>query len=161
MKLKALYHGSPNTAIEVLEPREENPGHRLRGKYVFATQHKELAAMFLAPKVAPMQMSKFGEQYVLIAQCTEQDYRKADTGGAVYELPSDTFQQGSTDMPEIEWFSSEPIRPKHREVYASSLSAMEQCGVKIYFVDDVTYAAIQTAADHGWDILQSLSSSNS
>jgi hypothetical protein len=161
MKPNVLYHGSPNQDIAILEPSEESLGHKLPGEYVFATQYKELAVMFLAPKVAPMQMSQFGKHYILIAQCTEQVYRNADKAGAIYELPSDSFQQGGTDMPEVEWYSSEPIRPKHRDVYASSLDAMDQCGVKVYFVNETTYTAIQNAEDHGWGILQSLSPANS
>lgn len=88
MKPKTLYHGSPDTTIEILEPREESPGHKLPGKYIFAAQHKESAAMFLAPKVAPMQMSQFKNTYVHIAQCAEQGHREADNGDAIYEPPS-------------------------------------------------------------------------
>jgi hypothetical protein len=160
MKPNVLYHGSPNTAIEILEPREESPGHKLPGKYVFATQHKELAAMFLAPKVAPMQMSQFGSQYILIAQCTDQTYKSADQGGAIYELPPITFQQGPTDMPDIEWFSNTSVKPSNKEAFITSLDAMQKCDVKVYFVDADTYNAIQKAEDHGWDVLQSLSSSS-
>lgn len=157
MKPKVLYHGSPNIDIDVLEPREESPGHAVPGKYVFASQHKELAAMFLAPKVAPMQISQFGEEYILIANCTEQAYKNADKGGTIYALPAATFQKGATDMPDVEWFSSKPVRSSNKETYTSSLDAMHKCNVRVYFVDDATYTAVQTADDYGWGILQSLS----
>lgn len=156
LRTHTLYHGSPDTNITVLEPREESPGHKLPGKYLFATQHPELAAMFLAPKLAPMQMSKFHNNFVLIAQCTEQVYKTADKGGAIYELPAESFQQGPSDMPEVEWYSAEPVRPLSKQLFVSSLEAMQGCGVKVYFVDVETYAAIQAAPDHGWATLQSL-----
>lgn len=153
MKPAALYHGSPRKDLTLLEPREESPGHKLPGTYVFATQHKELAAMFLAPKVAPMQISKFDETYLLVANCTEQAFRAADQGGAIYVIPADTFQKGDSDMPKVEWFSLETVHPSSKELFTSSLDAMQQYGVKVYFADDVTYAAIQHAEDHGWQLL--------
>ena len=112
--------------------------------------------MFLAPKVAPMQMSQFHDTYSLIVNGTQSDFQVADHGGAIYELPAATFQQGPSDMPEIEWFSKQAVHPRHTEVFPSSLTAMHHYGVNVYFVDAATYAAIQAAADHGWQILQSL-----
>lgn len=153
-----LYHASPHRNIQLFEPRNDTPRFPGEPPLVFATGDKRIAAMFLAPKSSgSVEVTKFGDDAIIIISNTVEDFIAHDTGGAIYHLPADTF---TTDpeigMGEQEWVSSLPVAPIGKELYGTSLGAMLSVGVKVYFVTDEVLESIKSAEDHGFEIISSL-----
>lgn len=161
MKPPALFHASPDTKIEVFEPRAESVRDLQEGKLVFATADKRVAAMFLVPSTDDWaQKSKFNNDPVAVIS-DRQRFEQLDKGGAIYSLPPESFKSDPVKgMGESEWVSKEPVRPLGKEVYKSGLQAMLGLGVAVYFVDTETYQKIRSAEDHGFEILSSLKPEN-
>ncbi len=153
-----LYHASNDPNFSQLEPREESSRFSNEGPLVFATPDKAVAAMFLAPKDGgSVEISKFNDQSVIIINNKIENFKKKDRGGAIYTLPSETFTTDSTTgMKETEWVSKVPVKILSKEMYKTSLEAMKQLGVRVYFVNDKTFKSIQSSDDHGWEILSKL-----
>jgi len=157
-KPPVLYHSSANPDIDVFEPRNDTPRHPTEGPLVFATPHKAVAAMFLAPKDGgSVEIGVYGDRYIIIVNNTAERLKNKDKGGAIYELPSDTFPTShSIGMQQSEWVSEAPVKPLKKEIYSSSLDAMANLGVEIFFVDHPTFKSILTSSDHGFNIINQL-----
>lgn len=139
-----LYHASHNTDIDELEPRNHSPRFEGEQDLVFATEHIALAAMFLSPKGIPTEVSVFGDRYVIFINSSESEYKMADKGGAIYSLPSTTFETDMTiGMGENEWVSKVSVKPLSKIVFDSSIEAMNKHGVECYFVSDDTMKVIR------------------
>ncbi|MEJ0073504.1 MAG: hypothetical protein WDN27_05525 [Candidatus Saccharibacteria bacterium] len=80
-KPEYLYHGSTQQGLRTLEPREDPQNEQLTGKFVFATQHEAVAAMYLSPKGFPTIISRFGDVFTIVVQADITDYEQADKGG--------------------------------------------------------------------------------
>jgi hypothetical protein len=153
-----LYHASTNTNIVVFEPRVARVRDPAEGPRVFATPDKRVAAMFMTPiESSKVEISKFGDEAVMIISGTREDFIAHDKGGAIYTLPSDTF---TTDphrgMKETEWVSAVPVKPIAKEIYPSSLQAMLDLGVRVIFVDEASFKTIRESEDGGWKLIQAL-----
>ena len=160
-KPQAVYHGSTNRQIERFEPRSEKVRDSKEGPRVFATSDKRMASVFIVDADDSWANSGMhnGVPYIIISD--RERFVRLDQGGAIYHLPSDTF---ATDpdkgLREIEWTSTEPVEPFHKEEHESALESMLEHGVQVYFVDPETYEAWKTAPDHGLSILESTESEN-
>lgn len=160
-KPSAVYHGSSNRQIERFEPRSEKVRDTKEGPKVFATSDKRMASVFIVGADDSWANSGMhnGVPYIIISD--RERFEKLDQGGATYHLPGDTFESDpNKGLREIEWTSSEPVEPFHKEEHASALEAMLEHGVQVYFVDPETYEAWKTAPDHGLSILKSSISEN-
>lgn len=139
-----LFHASPLTEITEFEPRNEYPRYPNEANLVFATPHKELAAMFLSPRDVDTEMSIYDDEYVVFINTDEQSYLELDKGGAIYSLPVDTFETDSKHgMGENEWYSKVAVRAISKTVYKTSIEAMDEFNVKRYFVNDDTFQKIR------------------
>lgn len=157
-KPDTLYHASTNREIQLLEPREDGARFPGEGPLVFATPYKHVAAMFLPPKNGgSVEISIFDEKPVIVICSNPNSFCRLDGGGAIYELPTDTFtSDASIGMRETEWTSLLPVKPLSKTVYETSLDAMNETGVAVYFVDTKTFANIQNSGNHGFAIISSL-----
>lgn len=93
--------------------------------------------------------------YIVISD--EERFRSLDTGGVIYSLPNDTFENDpKKGLREFEWTSKKPVVPNEKEIVLSALEDMIKQGVKVFFVDNKTWNQIQTSSDHGESIVKSL-----
>jgi hypothetical protein len=143
-KPEKLYHASHDTNIVEFEPRNESPRYIGEVDLVFATPHPGIAAMFLAPKDIPIEISVYGDKYVAFINSNEQEYALKDKGGAIYTLPVDTFETDQKNgMGEAEWVSKVPVKPITTIIFKSSLEAMHSYGVEKHFVSDAVFEEIR------------------
>jgi hypothetical protein len=139
-----LFHASPAIDVTEFEPRNEFPRYPGEAKLIFATPHKKLAAMFLAPHGITTEIGVYGDQYVIFINCSEDDYLKQDTGGAIYSLPVETFQTDTIrGMGNIEWYSNVSVKPISKTIYNTSLEAMDAFMVSRFFVSDEIFQQIR------------------
>lgn len=89
LKPAVLYHASPNKNLDVLEPRAESVRHKDEGSVVFATTDNQDGITKFLVKNGGI-MSRINGVHIHVIKNGE-EYIKNDKGGAVYEVPSDTF----------------------------------------------------------------------
>ncbi|MDQ5943592.1 MAG: hypothetical protein QG675_360 [Patescibacteria group bacterium] len=159
-KPSVLYHASPNRKIEIFEPRAEHVRDPLEGPVVFATPDIAYASCFIVESDDSwVQISGFNNvRVVVISDRTR--FEREDQGGAIYELPSDTFVNEIRGGAKDEWTSREAVKPITKNVFDSGLDAMLKYAVQVYFVDQETFDHINIADDHGIAILRTLKSEN-
>lgn len=156
-KPSVLYHASRNKNIEIFKPiigkrRDENEGAQ-----IFATPSKAMATIFLVETDDSWTQSgaRDGVPYIIISD--RKRFQSLDTGGAIYSLPSDTFETDlQKGLRELEYTSEEPVVPSEREFIDSALEAMLENGVQVYFVDQETFIKIQESSDDGESIIEEL-----
>lgn len=152
-----LFHASRNKSIDVFESRALKTRDEQEGPKVFATPSRAMAGIFLVDCDDRWVQSGAmdGVPYIIISD--EKRYRELDKGGVIYSLPNNTFENDpEKGLRELEWTSSEPVTPVGKEIIASALEDMLKNGVKVYFVDQVTWKAIQESSDDGEAIVKSL-----
>ena len=160
-KSKLLYHGTPNKNIATFEPRAEKIRDVSEGPKVFATPDKRFASAFIigVDDSWANSGSLKGLPYLVISDRAR--FEKLDQGGAIYHLPSDTFETDpDKGLGALEWTSDHPVVPSHKEEHHSALDAMLEHGVQVYFVDPETYQKWRTAPDHGLALMKTLISEN-
>lgn len=160
-KPEKLYHASSNRSIEQFVPRADKVRDPAEGPRVFATPDKRMSTVFLVGTDDSWANSGAfnGVPYLVISD--KERFTKLDQGGAIYHLPSASFENDpEKGLGELEWTSKEAVTPTGKEEHESALDAMVNHGVQVYFVDADTFAAIDGAADHGLSILRSLTSEN-
>lgn len=162
-KPPVLYHASLNKDVKEFEPRAETFRDPEEGPVVFATPDKAYASCFIVSGINDRwcQISVFdGSIHVMIISDKER-FLKIDKGGAIYALPSETFE---TDPEKSktgrEWTSREPVKPSDKTEYKTGLQAMIENDVQVYFVDRKTFERIQKSEDYGFEIIKSLKSEN-
>jgi hypothetical protein len=129
-----LYHASPNKNLAILEPKRTLSKDRFVGNFVFATSDRKLAAMYLANNGVPVLLNvKEGPRIII---CSNADtYIQNDKGGAIYEVPADSFQPTpQAGLEDSEVVSEVPVVPLNKTIYQTSLDAMKEMGVQVYFV---------------------------
>jgi len=154
-----LYHGSPHKDIEAIEPRKETHRDPEEGELVFATQDLAMATIFMTK--ACRGSGAFGEVlYAYIIESRE-EFIKNDNGGHIYVLPSDTFAcDPNKGLGVYEWTSKEKVKPVKKIEFPSTLDAMIENGVQVYFIDEETHKKIGESKDHGLSIYRELESEN-
>lgn len=161
IKPSILYHASANTNIEEFEPRNRKVRDVKEGPIIFATPDKTYASMFLAPTDDSWSAKgrHDGVFYQVISD--RKRFQQIDKGGAIYNLPPETFE---TDLNkgagELDWTSKVAVKQIDKKVFKSALETMMDLGVQVFFVDKLTFEAIQSSNDHGYTILQTLQSEN-
>lgn len=152
-----LFHASRSATIDVFEPRNEHTRDATEGPRVFATPSRALASLFLVESDDSWVQSGMMDSTPYIIISDEARFRALDTGGAIYSLPSDTFDcDPNKGLREFEWTSAQPVTPTEKEIIPSALDDMVAQGVRIYFVDKDVFDAIQHAPDNGESIVGQL-----
>ena len=144
-----LYHSSPQKDLKIIEPQKTKVHDEYVGDYVFATTDKILATMYLCTKGhASLMESKHKNPWIVIV-AEPSEFIKYDKGGAMYELPDDSFHK--TPNPGLETFemvSKNSITPLSKQVYDTFMQAMHDSGVTVYFVNQSTFDDILKTKDH-------------
>ncbi len=92
-----LFHASRNPHITILEPHTETTRDFHEGPRIFATPSRALASMFLVESDDSWVQSGLMDDAPYIIIYDEVRYRNMDTGGgAIYALPSETFECDSS-----------------------------------------------------------------
>ena len=156
-KPRVLFHASRNQNIGIFEPRAEKTRDENEGPRVFGTPSRAMASIFLVESDDSWVQSGAVDDLPYIIISDEKRFRSLDTGGVIYSLPSDTFENDpEKGLRDLEWTSKEPVVPAEREIVPSALADMIKQGVKVFFVDKETWNQIQTSSDHGESIVKSL-----
>lgn len=162
-KPPVLYIGTQNAGIKEFTPRRGNYRDKDEGPVIFSTPDKAMALVFALEghNDSWTETGYFsGVPYIVICMDRER-FMKNDKGGVIYEVPSDSFDYNpNLGMREKEWTSREPVKPISEIAHQSSLDAMVDNGVQVYFVDRKTFAEISKTGDHGLKILSGLVSEN-
>lgn len=138
--MTTLYHASPHKNLTIIKPQHTKSKDTYIGDFVFATLDRRLAAMYLATKGKGKLLDVEANKPKVIICSTFKDYLKNDKGGAIYTLPSKTFSNSpQTELMDSEIASKVAVKPLSKKVYDSSIKAMEEEGIEVYFVSKKTF----------------------
>ena len=85
---------------------------------------------------------------VLVICNSPEEYISADEGGAIYTVPIDTFMKSPQEgLEDSELVSDVEVTPIYKQIYATSLEAMKERGITIYFVNSQIFNKIIKAKD--------------
>jgi len=134
-KPKILYHGSEYFIGDSLTPvfEKRTLDHVHRRPAVFATERKDIAALFMFPLDILASIGFEGDVAYICIWGTAEEFISKDKGGYLYTLPSDTFNKFGK---EYEWQSFESVKPLEVKRYDSVTEGMLSCGAKVYFIND-------------------------
>jgi hypothetical protein len=156
-KPPVLFHASRNPNVEIFEPRALKMRDKNEGPRVFATPSRAMASIFLVETDDSWTQSGAfnGIPFMIISD--EERFKNLDKGGVIYSLPNNTFENDpEKGLGELEWTSNKSVTPISKEFIPSALQDMLQNGVKVYFVDKITFNQIQNSPDNGELIIKSL-----
>ncbi|CAN5625949.1 hypothetical protein BH23PAT2_BH23PAT2_02560 [soil metagenome] len=138
-----LYHASTNKDLTSLEPKRTLSRDVYIGDYVFATSDYRLAAMYLVTRGRPILLN-VKESIPRIVICSNaKEYIESDTGGAIYTLPGETFHKTPQEgLEDSELVSEVAVKTVSKKVYETSLAALKEAGVEIYFVGEEQFDGI-------------------
>jgi hypothetical protein len=146
--MEAVYHTSPEKDLKLIEPKPTISKDKYLGDYVFATSNKLLAVMYLATRGYATLMNPDKDNPNIVICADKNDYLKNDRGGAIYKLPGETFietpQHGLSDYEKV---STHSVKPIEKTIYRTSIEAMLDAKIKIYFTDSVTFNSLIGAKD--------------
>lgn len=158
-KPPVLYHASHDRNREYFTPQKKSFRDKDEDPAVFASPNFAISTLFLVRDV-PTECGAFGEVVYMVIPNREK-FIEQDKGGAVYSLPSDTFNTNlDKGLGDLEWTSKEEVRPIAKQEFESGLQAMIENNVQVYFVDEETFKTIRNSPDHGLSILKTLKSEN-
>lgn len=161
-KPAVLYHVSEREGIIEFVPRAESVRDPKEGSVIFATPDKAYALQFLVP--GDSRDSKRGYYNgipTVVIRNSRETFLEGDRGGWLYEFPSDSFDFDSTkQMRDREWTSRTRVKPLGSAHYTSTVDALLDNGVQVYFVDDETFTKMQSEKNAGFETLLTLESEN-
>lgn len=131
-----LYHGSPRGDIEEFIPKISSGSGEAAGPQVYASQDRLIATIFTCNlRGIRWGVRMIGTTLHVSIVLTREEFMERDTGGYIYVLPSDSFvSDSSIGLGEDEWASPVPVKPLRKIRIESSLNAMLESSVKVYFV---------------------------
>lgn len=139
----ALYHASQQTNLSTIKPQRTFSNDKYIGNYVFATTNKKLALMYLVPKGIPTLMNPDDPQPNIVICSELSKYITKDQGGAIYKLPSNDFiKSPQKELSMYEMASKQSIKPLTKNIYKNTIQALQSADIKIYFVNDATFAKL-------------------
>lgn len=155
---EVLYHASTNKELTVLTPQRTLSKDEYIGDFVFATPDRRMAAMYLAPREGgTILIETFSREPYAVINNTPENFKRVDHGGAIYKVSAESFSD--TPQEEVagtELVSRDSVPILSKEIFATSLEAMREAGVNVYFLGDTEFQRVQSAKDHGWEILSEL-----
>lgn len=138
-----LYHGSTDGSITQFEPRT----HRARpeeGAKTYASPTIETALQSMANRFVSNGGVVNGRRFVCIPY-TEEEFKRLDTGGYLYELPVDSFfPNHGYGLEDDEWVSSVPVTPLQVTHYPSLYQTLKDIGAEIYYINPEQSAYLDT-----------------
>lgn len=160
---KLLYHGSPEKNIDVFKP---TPGEFMgeQANFFFASPDKNAATAYMY-EGRPWSSGIDNDTGIIssVFPITRKDFIKQDKGGAVYVFSPEKFTS-HLKKHTYEWVTKEPITPESVEIFDSSLKAMEDAGIKLYFLGSMEkyneYASLVTGKEKR-DFLEKVSGNHS
>lgn len=143
-KPEFLYHASGNKDIKEFEPRRKKMRDHEEGQVIFATPNLALASAFLMNELDDSWSHKGDINGIPYAVIKDKDlFTKFDKGGSIYKLPSDSFNCDlNKGMGKFEWISRENVKPIDKIDYDSTLTAMLNNGLQVYFINEDTFSKI-------------------
>ncbi|HTK04638.1 MAG TPA: hypothetical protein VL500_03575 [Candidatus Eisenbacteria bacterium] len=131
----ALYHGSTRRIEGELTPvlRHGSEDHVHERAAVFATERRDVAALFMMPDDALFSIGFERDVAYVCIWGTPGEFAPRDKGGWLYALPGASFEKVGKSY---EWQSFAPVRPLEATRYDSALEGMMDCGAQVYFIDD-------------------------
>jgi len=135
-----LFHGSPRQDLTMIMPHKLDM--RCHGRpIVFASHHIAMASIFMLKHKGKFACGRLPCGDIFFMTNDKRSCILEDQGGAIYLLPSGSFFcEPYESLGLDEWISYEAIKPLTKFTFSSALDAMLSMGVRIYFVDDSTYA---------------------
>ena len=137
-KPENFYHASSNENIDKLEPRQKSYRKKEEGELLFASPDIAGATLFLT-RIFDNESRKGYEDGIYYFVISDKDkFMALDKGGTIYILPDANF----TSDPEQwsrEWATKNSVEPSSKIHFDSSLRAMVENGVKVYFTDKETF----------------------
>jgi hypothetical protein len=135
-----LFHGSPYQDLTLITPhRLDTRGHG--HPIIFASHHIAMASLFMLKHKGKFACGRLSGGDIFYMTNDKRRCILEDQGGAIYLLSSDSFFcEPYESLGLDEWISYGSIKPLLKFIFPSALDAMLSMGVKIYFVDDSTYA---------------------
>jgi hypothetical protein len=135
--MSIIYHASTNKNLVIIFPKRTFSKDKYIGNFVFGTTDKILATMYLATRGYSTLMNSRGEQPNIVICAVPAEYQLGDSGGAIYELPVESFiESPQKELSDYELVSKRPVKPLNKLVYNSSLEAMRKAGIIVRFVDE-------------------------
>ncbi len=157
---KKLYHGSSHKITGPLQPIlvQDTPDHIHTKPSVFATERKDLAALFMFPEKL---ISSIGFEQDIPFICiwgTNEEFNGKKLTGYLYIFNSQDFEKVGK---EYEWQSFKPVSPVEVKEFPSVIDALIDNGVQVYFInDDPTFDKIVEHKFNRAPILKDLTSEN-
>lgn len=132
-KPKHLYYGSAEKNITIFKPTP-NEFMGAEKDFFFASPDRNAAIAYMYSG-RPWSSRVDNDTGIIssIFPITREEFIGQDKGGAVYVFSPEKF----TSHPKrkhYEWVTEESIKPESVEVFASGLKAMEDAGIKMYFL---------------------------
>lgn len=138
--MPVFYHASMNKDLGVINPKRTLSKDHYIGDYVFATADRTLAIMYLTTRGYATLMNPHDKQPNVVICAKQAEYQASDTGGAIYELPADSFiESPQKELSDYELVSKVPVKPLTKDLYDMSLRALKENGIIVRFVDKDTF----------------------
>jgi hypothetical protein len=138
-----LYHASTNKDLALITPKRTLSKDKYIGEFVFATADRMLATMYLATRGYATLLGSHDEEPNIVICADQGKYQAYDNGGAIYELPSESFKESpQKELSDFELVSMEPVTPLRKVIYEKSLQAMQDAGITVRFVDEQVFNSL-------------------
>ena len=145
-----LYHASPNKKLEIIQPSQIRHRDRNEGPLVFASADRQFLSCFLTrTDDSWAQIGRYDFDGIIYTHCItdKERFLKLDKGGAIYKVSSEDFDLNITQGLE-EWTSKKPVKVLDKEIYESSLEAMMENDVRVYFCNEEQLEGIRNNKDN-------------
>jgi hypothetical protein len=113
------------------------------GDFVFATENKRLALMYLAPKgFSTLMNPKLPNPNIVVCGEAENVIKK-DKGGSLYVLDGKSFRETPQEgLSDYEMVSLKPVVPLEEIDYPGVINALLEEGISVYFTDESTFNSL-------------------
>jgi hypothetical protein len=156
-----VFHGSPRGDIAEFTPRVSHGSGEAYGPQVYASDDLATAAMFTANVGRSWSTGSVGGTLYAVIPMSREEFLGRDGGGYIYRLPGETFStERGRGMGDREWASPVAVTPVDVTYVPSSLDAMVESGVQVYFVTPELYEQMRGSDQPNWMYLKDVESEN-
>lgn len=153
-----LYHGSNNSDLKKIVPRQIHYRDINEGAKIFATPSMAVASCYLfrwddswVRQRVLHSTTHIASRVLMIINHQEYARKNADHGGSIYILPPDSFEVNPEKSLGIyEAVSSIPVVPYAKIDFDSALNAMITFNVDVYFVNNSQFKDISSLSSADW-----------